>query len=163
MPINPAAGYIAKAGCIFYSDLAEVHNNNPMFVRAVKLTSRSYNDLDNLRDLSSCPPKKVRATGAGRKKKAPEVRQPLFPWFVDVRETLKGRLPRRWFKLKANQLYDEWLEQNSLLENERPKVSNRWIRGWENEYGITLKKPNKRYSMQKKDLMERLHDYLKNI
>ena len=58
-------------------------------MRAVKLASRSYNDLDNLRDPSSCPPKKVRATGAGRKTKAPEVRQVLFAWFVDVRETLK--------------------------------------------------------------------------
>ena len=87
VPIKPAAGYIAKAVRSFYSDLAEVHN--PMFVRAVKLASRSYNDLDNLRDPSSCPPKKVRATGAGRKTKAPEVRQVLFAWFVDVRETLK--------------------------------------------------------------------------
>ena len=125
MPIKPAAGYIAKAVRSFYSDLAEVHN--PMFVRAVKLASRSYNDLDNLRDPSSCPPKKVRATGAGRKTKAPEVRQALFAWFVDVRETFKGHLPRRLFKLKANQLYDEWLEQNSVPENERLKFSNCWI------------------------------------
>ena len=36
----------------------------------------------------------------------------LFSWFIDVRETLKGRLPRRLFKLKAQQLYTDWLAQN---------------------------------------------------
>ena len=37
-------------------------------------------------------PKKVRAQGAGRKRKAPEVRigSSLFNWFIDVRVTLKG-------------------------------------------------------------------------
>ena len=126
-PIKLAAGYIAKAVRSFHSDLAEVHNDNPIFATAVKLAYRSYNDLDNLGDPSSCQPKKVRATGAGRKTKAPEVRQALFAWFVDVRETFKGHLPRRLFKLKANQLYDEWLEQNSVPENERLKFSNCWI------------------------------------
>ena len=102
MPIKPAAGYITKSVRSFCSDLAEVYNDNPMFVRAVKLASRSCNDLDNLRDPCPCQPKKVRATGAGRKTKAQKVRQALFVWFVDVRETLKGRLPRRLFKLKVN-------------------------------------------------------------
>ena len=78
MPIKPAAGYIAKAVRSFYSDLAEVHNDNLMFARTVKLASRSYNDLDNLREPSSSQPKKVRATEAGRKIKAQGVRQALF-------------------------------------------------------------------------------------
>ena len=163
MPIKPAAGYITKSVRSFCSDLAEVYNDNPLFVRAVKLASHSCNDLDNLRDPSSYQPKKVRATGAERKTKAQKVRQALFVWFVDVRETLKGRLPRCLFKLKVNQLDDEWLEQNSVPENERLTFSNCWIQGWDNEYGITLTKPNKRYSIKKKDLIKRLHDYFKNI
>ena len=110
-----------------------------------------------------CPPKRKRATGAGRKAKTPQVRQALFSWFVDVRETLKGRLPRRLFKLKANQLYEEWLEQNSVPENGKVKFSKCWIKGWENEYGISLRKPNKQFSMKKNDLIERLQDYLRNI
>ena len=80
-----------------------------------------------------------------------------------MRETLKGRLPRRLFKLKANQLYEQWLEQNPATENERLKFSNCWIKGLEKEYGMSLRKPNKRFSIKKTDLIERLQDYLKNV
>ena len=69
--------------------------------KAVKLASRCYNDIDNLRDPALCPAKKTIASGAGRKPKAPEIREALFPWFIDVRGMLKGRLPQRLFKLKA--------------------------------------------------------------
>ena len=93
----------------FYSDLANASNDDPDFERAVKLASRCYNDLERLRDPSSCPPKKSRGTGAGLKVKAQEVRVALFNWFVDVRASLRGRLPRRLFKLKAQQLYGDWL------------------------------------------------------
>ena len=105
VPIIPTTGYVAKAVRTFYSDLADGPNDDPLFRRAIKLVSRAYSDLDNLRDPSLCPPKRKRATGTGRKAKAPEVRQALFSWFVDVRKTLK---------LKANQLYEEWLEQNPV-------------------------------------------------
>ena len=92
-----------------------------------------------------------------------EVRQALFTWFVDVREPLKGRLPRTMFKLKANELHDEWLRENPTPESERLKFGNQWIKMWGKEYGISLRKPNKRYSIKKKDLIERLQDYLKNV
>ena len=81
----------------------------------------------------------------------------IISWFVDIRETLKGRLPGRLFKLKVKQLYDEWLEQNPVPGNERLKF-NCWIRGWENQYGISLRKLNKRFSINKKELTRRLHD-----
>lgn len=107
-------------------------------VPAVKLASRSYNEIRRLQDPFSCPTKKSRAAGAGRKVKAPEVRVLLFNWFVDVRESLKGRLPRRLFKLKAQQLYAEWLIQNPVPEQEKLKFSTNG--SWENEYGVSLRK-----------------------
>ena len=153
----------SKAVRTFYSDLADIPNDDPLFRRSIKLASHANSDLDDLRDPSLFPPKRKRATGAGRKAKVPEVRQPLFSRFVDVRETLKGRLPRCLFKLKANQLSEKWLEQNPVPENERVKFSNCWIKGWENEYGISLRKPNKQFSIKKSDLIENLQDYLRNI
>ena len=105
--------------------------------------------------MSSCPPKKARTQGAGRKRKAPELRIGLFNWGIDVRKTLKGRLPRRIFKMKAN--------QNPVPENERLTFSNQWVKEWEQEYGISLRKPNKKYSIKKEDLVECLQDYLKNV
>ena len=96
--IKPSTGFIAKAVRHFYSDLANASNDDPDFERATKLASRCYNDLERLRDPSSSPPKKSRGTGVGRKVKVQEVRVALFNWFVHVRESLKGRLPRRLFK-----------------------------------------------------------------
>ena len=61
-------------------------------------------------------------------------------------------MPQRIFKMKVNQLYEEWLTQNPVPENEKLKFSNQW----QQEYGISLRKPNKKYSIKKEDLIERL-------
>ena len=144
----------------FYTDLSSVANSDPQFEKVVKLASRCYNDIDNLHDLALCLAKNTRASGAGRKPKAPEIREALFSWFIDVRETLKGRLPRR---LKAQQLYTDWLAQNPVPLSDQLKFGNTWIQGWEEEYGVSLRKPKKRYSIKKEDLVGRLSDYLKNV
>ena len=65
--------------------------------------------------------------------------------------------------MKANQLYEDWLTQNPVPENERLKFSNQWIKEWQKEYGISLRKPNKKYSIKKEDLVEHLQDYLRNV
>ena len=116
-------------------------------------TSRSFN-------LST---KKARAAGAGRKPKAPEVRQELFVWFVDIREALKGRLLKRLFKMKAREIYTKWLEQNETPVEEQLKFGNKWVKQWEREYGVSLRKPNKHYTPPYDDLCIRLKDYFKNV
>ena len=129
-------------------------SDDPQFTKALTLASRCFNEINQLRDPSSCAPAKKRAVGGGRKSKAPEVRNALFSWFVDVRESLNGRLPCRMFKLKANQMYEEWLLENHTPESEKLKFGVQWIKMWESEYGISLRKPNKRYSIKKEDLVE---------
>ena len=52
---------------------------------------------------------------------------------------------------------------SSQKENERLKFSNQWVKEWEQEYGISLRKQSKKYSIKKEDLVERLQDYLKNV
>ena len=99
---NKSKGYLTKAAREFYPDLAKVKNDDPNFCKAAKLATRYYNEIEQLRDPSTCAPAKKRAIGGGHKSKAPEVREALFSWFADVRESLKGRLPRRLFKLEAN-------------------------------------------------------------
>ena len=95
---------------------------------ARKFATRSFERLSELNDSSACPPKKIRASSRGRKKNAPEVTEALFSYFVDVRKTMKGRLSKRLLRLKAKQLYSEWLCENSLVEGEKPlKFGNRWI------------------------------------
>ena len=60
---------------------------------------------------------------SGPKVKAPEIRDGLFEWVVDVRSALKGRLPKSIFKAKAKQLQDDWIQDNPDLPEEYEGVS----------------------------------------
>ena len=48
VPIKLSTGYVARAVQSFYSDLADISNNDPEFIKAAKFASRSYNKLENL-------------------------------------------------------------------------------------------------------------------
>ena len=50
VPIKPSTGFTAKAVRQFYGDLKDAINNDAEFFRAVKLATRSYNEIDSLRD-----------------------------------------------------------------------------------------------------------------
>ena len=43
------------------------------------------------------------------------------------------------------------------------KFSSKWIKSWEKEYVLSLRRPNKRYSIKKEDFLIRLRDYLQNL
>lgn len=151
VPIRPTWGYISRAVREFYVDLKDCASNDPSFRKALKVATRAHNDLPLLRDPVTHPAHKVRAAGGGRKRKAPEVREALFSWFVNVRESLGGHLPKHLFKLKAQQFYWEWLMQNPVQPDEQLKFGNKWIRDWEKEYGISLRKPDECYFIKKKN------------
>ena len=79
----------------FCTDLANAKNNNPEFKNALKFVKRWHENV-LLNDLSeSDQPTKNRfcESVAVRKAKVPEVREVIFEWFIDVRETLKRILP----------------------------------------------------------------------
>ena len=121
------------------------------FKTACKMVSRSFDSLSELHDSGICPPKKARASGGGRKKAAQEARESLFSYFDDIRCSLKGRFPKRMLKLEAKPVYSDWIRDHPILGNERPlKFGNHWIKDWESEYNISLRKPNKRCSISKR-------------
>ena len=160
---RPREGYLAKAVRKVYADLRDTKNDDPNFENAVKYAKRWYDNLENGTLAETSNPKKFRAAGAGRKVRAPEAKEALWDWFVDVRTAMKGRIPRKLFKLKAIELYDKWLEQNPIPEVERLTFSKHWIQDWDKDYGVSLRKPNKRHSISKEDCVIRVTDYLKNI
>ena len=108
---------------------------------------------------------RFRESGAGRKCKAPEVREAMFEWFINVRGVLKGRLPKKMFRTKCQQIYSEWLKQQPepILEEEQLKFSKHWIQNWMKEYNVSLRKPNKRFAIKNEDRFIRIKDYLQNI
>ena len=51
------------------------------------------------------------------------------------------------FSLKAKKFYEDWLQQHPYKpEKEKLQFQNQWVKkGWELKYGVSLRKPNKRY------------------
>ena len=89
--------------------------------------------------------------GAGPRQRAPEVRFGLFEYFVDIRNSLKGRLPKKLFLAKARIIYEAWVQRMEKEGKEigKPLTFTRcWLQGWCNEFNITSKHPNKRMKLK---------------
>ena len=101
-------------------------------MKALKFAKRCYEKyLVNDFEGEEPPKKRFRESGAGRKCKAPEVREAMFEWFINVRGVLKGRLPKKMFRTKCQQVYSKWLKQQpESIPEEKLKFSNHWIQDW---------------------------------
>lgn len=163
----PQEGYIARAVREYYSDLKDLKHDNPVLVKAIKLGKRCYERQSQDAVEVSAPPakSKFRQPGGGRKSVAPEVRGALYDWFIDIRGSLKARLPRSLLKAQAQFFYDEWLSQQPDEVKRQPKLifSNKWIKGWMSEFNVSLRKPNKRFQIKQTDREERVFEYVKNV
>ena len=149
--------------CEFYTDMKDVPNNHPDFQRAIKVAPRAFENVADLRDPALHPLKKARVSGGGRKRKALKICSALFSWFVDERKALKGCLPKHLFKLKGKKLYAEWSICNPTEPENQLQFGSPWIKEWEDEYGVSLRKPNKCFSIKKEDLVTRIEVYLQDV
>ena len=153
----PREGYIARAVRDFYPDLRNVEHDDPNLQAVVKLGKRCHEQL--LNSESTCeinvgPSKsKYRKPGAGRRTTIPDVREALFDWFIDIRSTLKARLPRKMFKTQCQVFYDKWLAQQpeEIPVEKRIVFSNRWIKNRMRKYGVSLSHPNDFKSSKQKE------------
>ena len=77
----------------------------------------------------------------------------------------KRSVAEKVLKIQAEFLYINWLMEQALSvpESDELNFSNKWIKGWLEEYNVSLKRPNKRFTIGKEDRLERLKDYLKSI
>ena len=156
---------MARAEREYYSDLKDVKHNDPGLSNALKLGKRCLDSLE-ADDLTE-PPTKVnfRQAVRGSKKSVPEVCETMYNWFIDIRSSLKARLPKSMFKAPCKIFYEQCLSQQEKEVPEEKKIvfSNKWVRGWMQEYNVSLRKPNKRFQMKQTDREECIFKYLKNI
>ena len=89
----------------------------------------------------------------------------MYDWFIDIRSSLKARLPKSMFKAQCKIFHEQWLSQQEKEVPEEKKImfSNTWIRGWMQEDNVSLRKPNKRFQIKHADQEERILEYFKNI
>ena len=161
----PKPNYVSQAVRKFYPELKAKLAHDMDFRKAHSFAQRCFNQFEKAPQLEPIPNKRFRAPGGGRKARAPEVRDALFEWFIDIRGSLKGRLPKKLLIAKAKSLYENWLRQQveEIPEDKKLKFGNHWVMDWMKEYGVSLKKPNKRYAIAQADRIERILDYLKNL
>ena len=105
------------------------HDDNNLS-KALKFIKRCHEKYlnDEVDDEESFK-KRFRESGGGRKCKAPEVREAMFEWFINVRGVLKGRLPIKMFRSKCPQEYNEWLIQRPepIPEQDQLKLSKHFF------------------------------------
>ena len=82
--VKPKKGFYSKAVWEFDTNMKDVPNDHPDFQRAIKVATRAFENIADLRDPTSCPVKKARTSGGDTKRKAPEIRSALASWFVNV-------------------------------------------------------------------------------
>ena len=103
----------------------------PISSQPLSLVKRCYEQvIDNERsgEIHVNPFKlKYREAGGGMKITIPDVRQALSEWFVDIRGTLKIRLPRKMFKTQCKLFYDQWLTQQDEVIPGEKKLSSRTV------------------------------------
>ena len=70
--------------------------------------------------------------------KSINVRIELFQYFTDIRSSLKAILSKKIFLTKEQSLYEEYCKFQRDQGLEPPKIyfSNRWLKGWGQEYHI---------------------------
>ena len=167
VPIKLKQGFIAAAVRNFYTDLSKVKHDDPNFEKALKFAKRCHEKylLSDFLEEEEPSKKKLGESGGRRKAKILEVRGAMLQWFIDVRESLRERLPMKIFRYKCVQVFDEWLKEqsNHISEKDQLKFSKLWIQDWMKEYNVSLRKPDKRYALKKEDRVVRVQDYLKNI
>ena len=99
------------------------------------------------------------------KKNAVEVPYALFNYFIDVRYSLKGRLPQHILLSIAKQSYEEYcvLKAEAGAEPKKLKITQKWLQKWCKYYRISLKYLNKRFSITQEVQKIRIVQFLKNV
>ena len=94
-----------------------------------------------------------------------QARQALFEWFLDAPSSMKARLSMKISLAKANEFYNIWLcqQEDKVPEEKHLEFSKLRIKGWMNQCGVSLRKPNKRSAISKTEMKVRIIQFLKNV
>jgi len=110
--------------------------------------------------------------------KAPILRKRLYEWFLSVRYAIDwkeinararsggrpkaiGRFPRSLLKAKLKQFQAEYAEE-CLTRGVKVSLfepNAKWFKSWENEYGLSMQNPNRKYKCSKALLAKRLEAF----
>jgi len=107
-----------------------------------------------------------RARGSqGRPAKATLVKELLYAWFCDIKRSVCSRIPPKLVLTKARLLMEEFIRAHldAFVAAEAAVVDYKWLSNWKREYGISLRKPNRKWSYPRATLKERLRIMWSNV
>lgn len=85
----------------------------------------------------------------GRPVKAAALREELFEWFVSLKAAVAGRFPPKLLMVKARAMCCELLSEMKRTGQyiALPKIDKHWLRRWKLEYGVCMRRPNRKYKV----------------
>ena len=109
---------------------------------------------------------RCRAKGVqGKPAKTAELSNALYQWFVDHRMTIAGRLGTRQVLAMARSMMLT-LSLASVSDDvvpEPPQLSYKWLSRWRHVWGVSFRKPTKRFKVRRSILKQRLLIYWSNL
>jgi hypothetical protein len=101
----------------------------------------------------------------GRPQKAVPVKDALYDWFCSIKRSVMTRLPAKLVLGKAQALMEEWVGEHVQrgLPAVAGSISKVWLLRWRRCYGVSLRQPNRKWSVPRKVLVERLETTWLNV
>ena len=97
--------------------------------------------------------------------KAGVVREELFEWFSSIKRSVRGRIPPAFLLQKASTLVEEYMTAclRQGKQTKAPVISHEWLRSWRLEYGVCLRRPNRKWKVAGPVLAQRLAITWENV
>lgn len=147
--------------------LKDVPKKTRAFVRRCAIAAEEFKSGDKIWKTTGvrqsgqgvARPQRLRKGGnAGRPVKAMCLREGIWDWFVSIRSAVATRIPPKLVLVKAQALASELIKEmeRTGVWIDLPKLDKHWLRRWKQHYGVSLRKPNRRYKCSKAVLLARL-------
>ena len=101
----------------------------------------------------------LRSRSKGAPYKCPAIREALWQWFVDIRNSLQTLISPKCVLMKAKEIAHHCLTDMKEKKNgfvPLPVMNKAWLWRWRKDYGVSYRRPTARYKCSKEKLQRRL-------
>ena len=102
---------------------------------------------------------------AGQPEKGGVVREELYDWFCLIKRSVRGRIPTAFVLQKASTMVEEYVTAclRQGVQAFAPVINYSWLREWRLAFGVSFRKPNRKWKVAGPILAERLRIAWENI
>ena len=141
------------------------HPQDKASVQHFRRVMRRAGGRGMLKPLAKTHDRRVRGKQGAHRVKSPIIKEELFRWFCTMRGSVVGRMPLRVLRTQALNLRRVALA-SALRNGEQgdvPEITSMWLYRFRKAYGISLRKPNRRWKVPRRVLLSRLRTMWSNV